>query len=160
MKSVITAALVGVACLFGAVQAKAAAAGPPPYGLSLDGDQAMAALTAAEAEARKNNWSLAISVVDTSGSLLAFHRMTGIAPLTGEISTLKAKSSAATRLTTKQLAAANANGPPLFLQLNLTPVEGAVPIVVGGKVVGAIGCSGALSSEDAQAAAAGAAAVR
>ncbi len=135
---------------------------PPPYGMPIDGDQAQQAIGAAEVEARQNHWTLSFAVVDAYGNLVMFKRMSGAPPFTGEVATKKAKTAAMFRAPSKTLAEAAARGgPPVSLIIpDAIPVEGGVPIILDGKIIGAIGASGAQSSQDAQAAAKGAAAVR
>jgi uncharacterized protein GlcG (DUF336 family) len=140
------------------------AAPPPPYGMPINGDQAQLALTAAEAEARRNNWSLSFAVVDAYGNLVMYKRMPNTAPFTGDIAIKKAKTSAMFRAPSKMLAdmAAQGGAGAALSQIipDAIPAEGGVPIIVDGKLIGAIGASGAQGSQDAQAAARGAAAVR
>jgi uncharacterized protein GlcG (DUF336 family) len=137
---------------------------PPPYGMPINGDQAQQALTAAEAEARRNNWSLSFAVVDAYGNLVMYKRMPNTAPFTGDIAIKKAKTSAMFRAPSKMLAdmAAQGGAGAALSQIipDAIPAEGGVPIIVDGKLIGAIGASGAQGSQDAQAAARGAAAVR
>ncbi len=102
---------------------------PPPYGSpGVTLDQAKKAITAAEAEAKKNSWRMAIVVVSNAGDLIHFSR---IDDTTG-------------------------NPPALpILTLGAIAVEGGFPLVEGGKVIGAIGCSGGTGAQDSQACQAG-----
>ena len=113
-------------------------------------------LEAAEVEARRNGWSVSVAVVDPTGALVAFRRDDAAHPASVDLSVGKARTAARFRATSReieQLAAAR-NG---FLTVaGITPVEGAVPIVVDGQVVGAVGVSGVTSAQDAQIARAGA----
>ena len=113
-------------------------------------------LQAAEVEARRNGWAVSVAVVDPAGALVAFRRDDAAHPASVELSVGKARTAARFRTTSReieQLAAAR-NG---FLTVaGITPVEGAVPIVVDGQVVGAVGVSGVTSAQDAQIARAGA----
>lgn len=142
--------------------APAAPAGPPPaYGAPITISQAEAAANAADAEAKKNNLNLAIAVVDTSGSLVFFRRADTLSLASVKISQDKARSAALFRTPTKSYQDRLAAGQTFILALDgAVPVEGGVPIVVGGKIVGAIGTSGASPQQDGQAAMAGAAAVK
>ena len=124
------------------------------------GEQAAAkALAAAEAEARRNNWSVSIAVVDHAGVLLAFKRMDGAPTLSVEISQGKARTAARFRRPTKAMEELVAQRPPFLAIEGVYAIEGGVPVMANGRVVGAIGVSGVTSQQDAQIAAAGAAAV-
>jgi uncharacterized protein GlcG (DUF336 family) len=131
---------------------------PPPYGEAISLEQAKKVLAAAEAEAKKNNWPVAISIVDGSGFLVAFERLDNTQLGSVEVSLEKAKTSALFRRPTKAfedvLAMGGANLKVLKLPGAL-PIEGGLPIIVDGKVIGAIGVSGVKSTEDAQVATAG-----
>jgi glc operon protein GlcG len=113
-------------------------------------------LEAAAVEARRNGWAVSVAVVDPAGALVAFRRDDAAHPASVDLSLGKARTAARFRTTSReieQLAAAR-NG---FLTVaGITPVEGAVPIVVDGQVVGAVGVSGVTSAQDAQIARAGA----
>ena len=123
-------------------------------------EAAKAVLAAAEAEARKNNWSLSIAVVDSHGELLAFERMNDAAFTTIAIAQGKAQTAARYRRTTKSIDSTVAAGRVQMMAFpGVTPIEGGVPIIVNGRVVGGVGASGARSAEDAQVAMAGAAVV-
>jgi len=117
------------------------------------------AMEACKAEAAKNNWKVAIAIVDDGGYLLHFDRMEGVAPVSAEVAVGKAKTSAMTRRPSKMFEdrvkerPAFANFPAGIL------IQGAVPILVGNECVGAIGVSGVASHEDEQIAKAGAAAL-
>ena len=118
------------------------------------------ALVAAEAEAKTNQWNVSIAVVDAAGELVAFLRMDAASPSTIDVAQAKARTAARFRRPTKALDSSLAGGRLAILGMpGATPIEGAVPIVVGGEVVGAVGVSGATSAQDAQVAAAGARAV-
>lgn len=136
---------------------------PMPYGMNINGDVAQKIMAAAEAEAAKNNWRLTFAIVDTSGNLIMFKMMTDANFITRDVAIRKAKTAAAFRVPTKSLAdAAKAASGPTITQLlpEYLALEGGVPIVVGGQIIGAIGASGARSYEDAQAAMRGIEAIR
>lgn len=136
---------------------------PLPYGEAISLEQARKVIAAAEVEAKKNNWPVAIAVVDGSGFLVAFQRLDNTQLGSVEVSLEKARTSALFRRPTKAfediLAMGGANNKLLKLPGAL-PIEGGIPIVVGGKIIGAIGVSGVKSSEDGQIAAAGADALK
>ncbi len=119
------------------------------------------AVAAAEAEARRNSWRVSIAVVDAAGELVAFQRMDD-APLTSvQIAQGKARTAARFRRPTRALDSSLTAGRTALLAFEgVIPVEGGVPIVVGGRVVGGVGVSGVTSQQYAQCAQAGAAAVR
>lgn len=116
---------------------------------------------AAEAEAKKNNWAVTISVVDEGGHLLWLQRLDGAAPISAEIAPAKAKTAALGRRESKVYEDMINSGRVSFLSAPLLEgmLEGGVPILVEGQCIGAIGVSGVKSSEDAQIAKAGIAAL-
>jgi uncharacterized protein GlcG (DUF336 family) len=120
--------------------------------------------TAAIAEAKKNAWGGVIVVVtDGSGSLVYVERMDGVQFASVDVAIKKAVSAAAYRLSTKDFADLLAQGGlgNRFLVLpHAMPVEGGLPIVIAGKVVGTIGVSGITAQQEGQAAAAGLAALK
>ena len=136
-----------------ATESRALAQAPPPYGSPITLEQARRVIAAAEAEANKNNWPVAIAVVDNAGFLVAFARLENTQLGSVEVALQKAKTSALFRRPTKvfeeTLAVGGANTKILSLPGAL-PVEGGLPIIVDGKLIGAIGVSGVKSTEDAQ----------
>ena len=133
----------------------------PPYGVGIGVEAAKKALAAAEAEARKNNWIVAIAVVDSSAKLVAFSKMDGTQHASVDIAIGKAVTANNLRRPTKALqdvVAQGGGGLRMLAVPGVLPLEGGVPIVVDGKIVGAIGASGVMSNQDAEVAMAGAAA--
>lgn len=123
-------------------------------------DDARKIAAAAEAEAKKNNWAVTIAIVDDGGHLLWLQRLDGAAPISSYIGPEKARAAALGRRETKIYEDMINNGRTAFLSAPLQGMlEGGVPIVVDGQVVGAVGVSGVKSSEDAQIAKAGIAAL-
>ena len=116
---------------------------------------------AAEAEASKNNWAVTIAIVDDGGHLLGVQRLDGAAPVSAYIAPAKARSAALGRRETKGYEEMINQGRTSFLSAPMLEgmLEGGVPIVVDGECVGAVGVSGVKSSEDAQVAKAGIAAL-
>lgn len=152
--------VVAAAIISGAIAAPSQAAAQLKTAHVLTAEAARHAIAAAEAEARKNNWNVSIAVVDAAGEMVAFLRLDGASPSSVDISRGKARTAARFRRPTKALDDAVAGGRTVILAFEgVTPVEGGVPITVGGEIVGAIGVSGATSAQDAQVAQAGAAAV-
>ncbi len=142
-------------------QAPAAAPANPPYGLAISPDAAKKIAAAAVAEARKNKWAMAIAVVDTGGYLVYFERMPDTQLGSVDVALQKAKSAALFRRPTKVFQDTVAAGGVGLRMLGLpgaVPVEGGLPIIVDGKIIGAIGASGGTSEQDGQTAAAGLAA--
>ncbi len=136
----------------------AAAQAPMPYGEPISLEHAKKVLAAAEAEANKNEWPVAIAIVDGSGFLVAFHRLNNTQLGSVEVALQKAKTAALFRRPTKVFEDTLATGGASLKVLQLPgalPVEGGLPIVHGGKIIGAIGVSGVKSTEDAQIATAG-----
>jgi uncharacterized protein GlcG (DUF336 family) len=127
--------------------------------LTLDDVKAIAA--AAEAEAKANNWNVVISIVDDGGHLMWLQRLDGVAPVSAYIAPAKAKAAAMGRRESKVYEDLINNGRISFTTAPHIDglLEGGVPIVVDGHVVGAVGVSGVKSAEDAQIAKAGIAAL-
>lgn len=136
---------------------------PPPYGPPITFDAAKKAMAAAEAEAKKNNWAVAIAIVDSSGNLAAFSKMDNTQHASVDIAIGKAVTANNFKRPTKALQDAIAQGGAnlrLLAVKGATPLEGGVPIVVDGKIIGAIGASGVMANQDAEVAMAGAAAAK
>lgn len=122
--------------------------------VSLEAAKTMVA--AAEAEAKKHNWTMAIAIVDASGNLILFHRMDDVQIGSVDIAIEKARTAARLRRPTQALADALKNGNQGVLSIpGIVAVAGGVPITVDGKVIGAVGCSGMASDQDATVAQAG-----
>ncbi len=136
---------------------------PNPYGMSVTTETAKKAAAAALAEARRNNWTMAAAVVDTAGDLVYFEKVDGTQAASTLIAQDKARSAVRFKRATKDLQDALAAGGAGMRMLALqgaVPVEGGIPLVMGGKIVGAIGVSGGTSQQDGQCATAGANAVK
>lgn len=120
------------------------------------------AIDAAVEKAQQNRWAVSIAIVDDGGHILHFARLDGAAPMTAEMSVAKARAAALGRRESKGFEDMINQGRTAFLSapMQYGLLEGAVPIVVEGQCVGAIGVSGVKSSEDALVAAAGATAVQ
>jgi glc operon protein GlcG len=134
-----------------------------PYGVSVSADAAKKIAAAAIAEARKNNWAMAVAVVDTGGYLVYFERMQDTQLGSVEVSIEKAKSAALFRRPTKSFQDTVAGGGEGLRILGLkgaVPVEGGIPLIVDGKLIGAVGASGGSSDQDGRTAQAGAAAIK
>ncbi len=151
--------------LIGAAFAQTPPAAPSiiPYGVSISAEAAKKVAAAAIAEARKNNWAMALAVVDTGGYLVYFERMPDTQLGSVEVAIEKAKSAALFRRPTKSFqdtVAAGGDGLRMLRLPGAIPVEGGVPLIVDGKLVGAVGASGGSSDQDGRTAQAGAAAMK
>lgn len=145
--------------------AQASFAPPPvvPYGVPITLETAKKAAGGAIAEAQKNKWRMAVAIVDTGGHLVYFEKMQDTQTGSVDLAIEKAKTAALFRRSTKLFQDAVAGGGEGLRLLRLTgaiPIDGGVPIVENGKLVGAVGISGGSGDQDGQTALAGAAAVK
>jgi uncharacterized protein GlcG (DUF336 family) len=139
--------------------AQTPAPAPPPYGLPIGVEAAKRAAAAAIGEARRNNWTMAVAVVDPGGSLIYFEKMDGTQTGSVNVALEKARSSALFKRPTKAFQDALAAGGVGLRLLSLdgaVPVEGGIPLIQDGRLIGAIGVSGGTSEQDGQCAAVGA----
>jgi glc operon protein GlcG len=160
--------MLALACAFALSAGPALAQQPPapapsaamqPYGPPITLDQAKRAMAAAELEAAKNSWQVAITILDSGGNMIMFHRVDNAQLSATTVSEGKARTALEFKRPSKALDDAIAGGGAgmrLLALKDITPIEGGLPVVVDGKIIGAIGVSGALSSQDAQVAKAGA----
>jgi uncharacterized protein GlcG (DUF336 family) len=131
-----------------------------PYGAPISLERAEAAIAAAAAESKKRDWKMNIAVVDSGGNLVAFQRMDGAQTASIAIAQHKARASAQFRRETKAFEAGIQNGLNYLITLDgVIGSRGGILLMDGGKLVGAIGCSGGTGSQDEVACKAGAAAV-
>ena len=132
---------------------------PNPYGANIGADNAKKAAASALAEARKNNWTMAAAIVDTAGDLVYFEKIDGTQTGSVKVAVNKARAATLFKRPTKvfqDILAAGGDGLRVYGIEGVVPVEGGVPLLVDGKIVGAIGVSGGSSSQDGVAAKAGA----
>ena len=158
-----TLALAGTALAQQPAPSPAPPSGPPAdYGAPISNEQAKAVAGAAFAEAKKNNWRMAIAIVGPAGELVYFEKMDGTQLASGEISQGKARTAVLFRRPSKAFADQYAAGNTAFTTFPEKPVasEGGLPIIVSGKIVGAIGAAGGTAQQDGMAAAAGASAAK
>ncbi|RAR57470.1 uncharacterized protein GlcG (DUF336 family) [Paraburkholderia unamae] len=122
-----------------------------PYGTAISLDTAKKLLAIAESEAKKHDWKMNIAVVDTHGELLAFERMDGAQYASIEVSQNKARTSARFRRETRVFYNQYESGHAYVgtLDAGLVASPGGFPLIEGGKVVGAVGCSGGTGDQDA-----------
>lgn len=162
------AALLAIGIAFALMSADAALAQqpaplpPPDYGTPITNEQAKTVANAAFAEAKKNNWRMAFTIVGPAGEPIYFEKMDGTQHASVEISRAKARTSIFFRRPTKAFADQFAAGNTTFLTFPDAPVasEGGVLILQNGKIIGAIGASGGTGQQDGVAAAAGANALK
>lgn len=136
----------------------------PEYGPPLVNEQAKMAADAAIAEAKKNNWHMAVSVVGPEGELIYFERMDGAQSSSAALAEAKARTSALFRRASKVFADQFSAGNVAFMTFpdGVRPIasEGGLPIILNGKLVGAIGVSGGTAPQDTVVATAGVNAVK
>jgi len=141
----------------------AALAQVPQYGQDINLEQARKAVAAAQVEARKQGWPVAIAIVDNHGFLVAYERMDNTQTGSVQVAIDKAVSAAMFRRPTKAFQDGVAGGGAGLRLLGLrgaNPLDGGLPIVSGGKIVGGIGVSGVAGDQDAVVAKAGADALK
>lgn len=136
---------------------------PIPYGPPITLEAARKPAAAALAEAARNKWTMAVAIVDVSGNLVYFEKMDNTQVASGEVAIDKARTAALYKRPSKALQdglAAGGAGWRLLQLRGAVCVEGGIPLVVDGKIIGAIGVSGDTSPNDGLCAAAGAAVVK
>jgi uncharacterized protein GlcG (DUF336 family) len=133
-----------------------------PYGMSIGLERAKQVMAAAEAEAKRRNWKMNIAVVDTNGELVQFERMEGAQIASGTIAIGKARTAARYRRESRAFYNAYETGHPYVATLDPTLIAspGGFPPIEGGKVIGAVGCSGGTGDQDAAVCKAGAEVVK
>jgi glc operon protein GlcG len=132
---------------------------PNPYGPSINLENAKKAAAPALAEARKNNWTMAVAIVDNGGNLVYFEKMDNTQIGGGNVAIDKARSAAFFKRSTKafeDVLAAGGDGLRVLGLHGAVPVEGGIPLLIDGNIVGAIGVSGGTAPQDGQCAKAGA----
>ena len=154
-----------LASIFAIVVAAAAASAqqapsppPTPYGPPIGIEAAKKIMAAAEAEAMKNNWGMAIVILDSTGHLVMLHRLDNTQYGSIAVAEDKARSALDYRRPTKvfeDLVAQGGIGLRTLALRGAAPFEGGIPILADGKIIGAVGVSGATSAQDGQVAQAG-----
>jgi uncharacterized protein GlcG (DUF336 family) len=120
-----------------------------PYGTPISLDRAQAAIAAAVNESKKRGWKMNVAVVDSGGNLVSFARMDGAQIASVKISEHKARAAATFRRETKAFENGIQGGNNYLITLDgVIGSRGGIPLVEGGKLVGAIGCSGGTGSQD------------
>jgi uncharacterized protein GlcG (DUF336 family) len=123
----------------------------PNYGLSVNLETAKKIATSAIAEARKNNWTMAVAITDTGGSLVYFEKMDGTQTGSVRVAIGKSRSAVLFKRPTKvfqDVVAAGGEGIRYLVLEGAVPIEGGLPLLMDGKIVGAIGVSGGTSQQD------------
>jgi len=144
-----------------AASAQPAPSGPPtiPYGAPIGLEAAKKVMAAAEAEAVKNTWGMAIAILDSTGHMVMLHKLDNTQYGSIAVAEDKARSALYYRRPTKvfeDLVAQGGIGMRTLALRGASPLEGGIPIIVDGKIIGAIGVSGATAVQDGQVAKAGA----
>lgn len=133
----------------------------PGYGASINLETARKVAAAAAAEGRKNGWTVAVAIVDTGGDLVYFERMDDTQVASSHVAQEKARTAVRFKRPSKFFEEALLGGRIAVLGLpGATPLEGGIPLLVDGKIVGAIGVSGVTSQQDGVCAQAGVDALR
>ena len=146
-----------VLCVVIGLASVGSAAQQLPTRKTLTLDVARRVAAAAETEARRNNWAVSIAVVDDAGHLMVFHRLDGAKLVATDIAIRKARTAVYFQSPTKSLEEEVAGGRNALLPIEgFMPLEGGIPLMVDGVLVGAVGVSGVTGSQDAQCAQAGA----
>jgi uncharacterized protein GlcG (DUF336 family) len=129
-----------------------------PYGQSIGLEEAKKVVAAAEAEAKRRNWKMNIAVVDTNGEIVMFERMEGAQIASGNVSIGKARTAARFRRESRVFYNQFETGHGYVATLDPTIVAspGGFPLIEGGKLIGAVGCSGGTGDQDAATCKAGA----
>ena len=136
---------------------------PNPYGSPISLEDAKKVVAPALAEARQNNWAVAVAVVETGGVLVYFEKMDNTQIGSSEVAIGKARSAVLFKRPTKVFQDTLAGGGDGLRVLGLqgaVPIEGGIPLLIDGKIVGAIGVSGVTAQQDGQCAKSGAEALK
>ena len=136
---------------------------PIPFGVPVSLDNAKKAAAAAAAEATKNGWTMAVAIVDPNGTLIYYEKMDNTQNGSAVVAIDKARSAALFKRPTKafeDLLGQDAAGARYLKMEGALPIEGGIPLVMSGKIVGAIGVSGGESAQDTQCAELGANALK
>ncbi len=136
---------------------------PNPYGAPVSLDNAKKAAAAASAEAAKNGWTMVVAIVDPDGTLIYYEKMDNTQLGSANVAISKARSAALFKRPTRafeDLLGQGSEGARYLKMEGVIPIEGGIPLVMGGKIVGAIGVSGGKSAQDAHCAQVGANALK
>ena len=161
----LVASILAASILSATASAQQAPSPPPttPYGERLGLEAAKKIMAAAEAEAVKNNWTMAIVILDSTGHMVMLHKLDNTQYGSIAVAEDKARSALYFRRPSKvfeELVAQGGMNLRLLALRGASPLEGGIPLMQDGKIVGAIGVSGAASNQDGQVAKAGADAMK
>jgi uncharacterized protein GlcG (DUF336 family) len=149
---------VGLLVVGGAI-GSAVAQIPNPYGPAISLENAKKAAAPALAEAAKNNWTMAVAIVDPAGNLVYYEKMDNTQLGSANVAIEKARTAALFKRPSKAFqdaVSAGGDGLRVLGLKSVVPIEGGIPLLMDGKIVGAIGVSGGTSAQDGQCAKAGA----
>ena len=122
---------------------------PNAYGPSISVETARKVAANAAAEGKKNGWNVAVAIVDTAGDLVYFERMDNTQAGSTIVAQEKARTAARFKRPSKAFEDAVVGGRQVILSLpGVTPIEGGIPLLIDGKIVGAVGVSGVTSQQD------------
>ena len=136
---------------------------PNHYGVPINAENAKKAAAGALAEAKKNNWTMAVAITDGGGTLVFFEKMDGTQTGSVDVALGKARTAALFKRPSKafqDVLAAGGDGLRILGLQGAVPIDGGLPLLIDGKIVGAIGMSGGSSAQDGIAAKAGADALK
>ena len=136
---------------------------PIAYGPPINLEAAKKAAASAIAEARKNNWTMAVAIIDIGGNLVYFEKMDGTQTASIKVAIGKGRSAAIWKRPTKvwqDIVAEGGAGLRILALEGAVPIEGGLPLVMDGKIVGGIGVSGGTGAQDGVVAKAGADSVK
>lgn len=136
---------------------------PNLYGVPINAENAKKAAAGALAEAKKNNWTMAVAITDGGGTLVFFEKMDGTQTGSVDVALGKARTAALFKRPSKafqDVLAAGGDGLRILGLQGAVPIDGGLPLLIDGKIVGAIGMSGGSSAQDGIAAKAGADALK
>ena len=155
------ASILAIVLATAAASAQQAPSPPPstPYGPPIGLEAAKKVMAAAEAESVKNNWGMAIAILDSTGHIVMLHKLDNTQYGSIAVAEDKARSALYYRRPSKvfeELVAQGGLGMRTLALRGATPLEGGIPLIADGKIIGAIGASGATSVQDGQVAKAGA----
>jgi glc operon protein GlcG len=156
-KTMLRSSVAAMILLFGFAIARAQM--PNPYGAAVSLENARKAAAPALAEAEKNHWNMAVAIVDTGGNLVYYEKMDSTQLGSANVAIEKARCAALFKRPTKAFQdtlAAGGDGLRILTLKGVVASEGGIPLVMDGKIVGAIGVSGGTSPQDGQCAKAGA----
>ncbi len=159
-RSILTCLL---ALIFALGASSALAQMPNPYGAPISLENAKKAAAAAVAEARKINWPMSVAITDTAGDLVYFEKMDGNQTGSVNLAIAKARSAVLYKRPSKvwaDLVGAGGDNLRLMALQGIVPSNGGIPLVMDGKIIGAIGLSGGTGAQDGQCAQAGADALK